>query len=81
MSLSVIENVSLSAVQGTVQKIKSFQSMIKSEFTQNHDYGIIPGTKKPTLLKPGENRGSGYSTIKMSLEKALMSIISWRSWA
>lgn len=56
MSLSVIENVSLSAVQGTVQKIKSFQSMIKSEFTQNHDYGIIPGTKKPTLLKPGAEK-------------------------
>lgn len=56
MSLSVIENVSLSAVQGTVQKIKSFQSMIKNEFTQNHDYGIIPGTKKPTLLKPGAEK-------------------------
>ena len=56
-SIGIIENVSVQSMQGTLQKIKSFQAMVQSQFTQNHDFGIIPGTgNKPTLLKPGAEK-------------------------
>lgn len=56
-SLSIIENVNVQTLQQGVSKIMEFQNLIQSTFTQNHDYGIIPGTsKKPTLLKPGAEK-------------------------
>lgn len=55
-SLSIIENVNLQQVQGTLQKIHQFQGLVQSQLKQNHDFGIIPGTPKPTLLKPGAEK-------------------------
>lgn len=39
-----------------IQAINRFQSIVHANMRQNHDYGIIPGTKKPTLLKPGAEK-------------------------
>jgi hypothetical protein len=33
--------------------IKRFQAIAKTQMIEGHDYGVIPGTNKPTLLKPG----------------------------
>lgn len=55
-SLSIIENVNLQQVQGTLTKIAQFQQLVQNQLKQNHDYGIIPGTPKPTLLKPGAEK-------------------------
>jgi len=55
-SLSIIENVNLSQVQNTLTKISQFQQLVQSQLKQNHDYGVIPGTPKPTLLKPGAEK-------------------------
>jgi len=55
-SLSIIENVNLQQVQGTLTKIAQFQQLVQNQLRQNHDYGIIPGTPKPTLLKPGAEK-------------------------
>ena len=55
-SLSLIESANLQSIQGSIQKIKQFQGLVQSQFTQNHDYGVIPGTGKPTLLKPGAEK-------------------------
>ena len=55
-SLSIIDNVSIQQVQATMQKITQFQKVIQSTLHQNHDYGIVPGTDKPTLLKPGAEK-------------------------
>lgn len=55
-SLSIIENISLQQIQGTLTKITQFQQLVQSQLKQNHDYGIIPGTPKPTLLKPGAEK-------------------------
>ena len=54
--VSLIENVEIEVFTQTMDKITRFQSLIKSQLTVNHDYGIIPGTKKPTLLKPGAEK-------------------------
>lgn len=55
-SLSIIENVSLNQVSSTLQKISQFQGLIHSQLKQNRDFGVIPGTPKPTLLKPGAEK-------------------------
>ena len=54
--MSIIENVNMDAFSQTMNKIIQFQTMMKSQLTDGHDYGIIPGTTKPTLLKPGAEK-------------------------
>lgn len=54
---SIIDNVEINQIQNTMNKISQFQSVVKNTLSQNHDYGIIPGTgNKPTLLKPGAEK-------------------------
>ncbi|SMB97829.1 hypothetical protein SAMN00808754_1971 [Thermanaeromonas toyohensis ToBE] len=56
-SLSIIDNINVQLVQQTMQKIASFQAVVKSTLREGHDYGVIPGTgSKPTLLKPGAEK-------------------------
>jgi hypothetical protein len=40
----------------TMSRIKAFQDLVSSQFTANHDYGVVPGAKKPSLLKPGAEK-------------------------
>nr|WP_203363183.1 hypothetical protein [Bacillus sp. REN10] len=44
------------AVQATLDKINQLQLVVKSTLKPNRDFGIIPGTTKPTLLKPGAEK-------------------------
>jgi hypothetical protein len=39
-----------------MNKITQFQQVIQKTLHQGHDFGIIPGTDKPTLLKPGAEK-------------------------
>lgn len=55
-SLSIIDNVSIQQVEGAMQKITQFQQVIQRTLRQNHDFGVVPGTQKPTLLKPGAEK-------------------------
>ncbi|GER73397.1 exodeoxyribonuclease X C-terminal domain-containing protein [Weizmannia acidilactici] len=55
-SLSLIDTVDIGAVQTTLAKIEQFQKVVQNTLKENHDYGIIPGTDKPTLLKPGAEK-------------------------
>ena len=55
-SLAIIDAVEISQVQATMNKITQFQKVIQNTLHQNHDYGIIPGTDKPILLKPGAEK-------------------------
>ncbi|RNC62799.1 MAG: hypothetical protein AWM53_02018 [Candidatus Dichloromethanomonas elyunquensis] len=54
--LSIIESINPSVMTTSLQKIHQFQQLVQSQMKQNHDYGIIPGTEKPTLLKPGAEK-------------------------
>ncbi len=51
--VSLIENIDVASIQQTMQKIAHFQAVVQNTLKNQHDYGIIPGTNKPTLLKPG----------------------------
>lgn len=55
-SLSIIDSVDLESVQNTLGKINQFQTVIQNTLKKEHDFGIIPGTSKPTLLKPGAEK-------------------------
>lgn len=39
-----------------LQSIKKLQTAIKANLAENYDYGTIPGTQKPTLLKAGAEK-------------------------
>lgn len=51
--VSLIDNIDVASIQQTMQKIAHFQAVVQNTLKSQHDYGIIPGTNKPTLLKPG----------------------------
>jgi len=56
-ALSIIDNVNLQQVSGTMQKIAQLQAVVQQSLKQNHDFGVVPGTgSKPTLLKPGAEK-------------------------
>jgi predicted RNA-binding Zn-ribbon protein involved in translation (DUF1610 family) len=38
------------------QRLTEFQQFVKEYLVENEDFGIIPGTPKPTLLKPGADK-------------------------
>jgi hypothetical protein len=54
--LSIIDSTDISSFTQTMAKIGQFQNLVKNQLSQNHDFGIIPGTQKPTLLKPGAEK-------------------------
>ena len=55
-SLSVIDGVDIQEITGTMAKIGQFQKLVQTQLRQNMDFGVIPGTQKPTLLKPGAEK-------------------------
>lgn len=55
-ALSVIDSIDTNIVQRTMDKIHAFQQVIQQAVKPGHDIGIIPGTSKPTLLKPGAEK-------------------------
>ena len=55
-ALSIIEGQDITTVSTTLKKIAQFQAVVQSTLKKDHDYGIIPGTPKPTLYKPGAEK-------------------------
>jgi hypothetical protein len=55
-TVSIIDSIQIQQVQSTMQKIAQFQAVVQSTLKVKHDYGVIPGTEKPTLLKPGAEK-------------------------
>lgn len=54
--MSLIDSVEVSSIVGTLNKISQIQAAVQKELKQGHDYDTIPGTSKPTLLKPGAEK-------------------------
>lgn len=55
-ALSVIDSIDTNIVARTMEKIHAFQQVIQQAVKPGHDIGIIPGTDKPSLLKPGAEK-------------------------
>lgn len=43
-------------IQAAKQRLAEFQEFVKGYLVPDEDYGTIPGTAKPTLLKPGADK-------------------------
>lgn len=56
LMMSLIESVDVSSLVGTLQKISQVQAAVQKTLKSGHDYDTIPGTSKPTLLKPGAEK-------------------------
>lgn len=52
-ALSIIDTVEIDSIANTIKKIEQMQAVVQKTLKNGQDYGEIPGTKKPTLLKPG----------------------------
>lgn len=44
------------SVDQAVRRIKELQAFVHAVMVKGEDYGIIPGTQKPSLLKPGAEK-------------------------
>lgn len=56
VSESIIDSIDVNIVERTIQKIHDFQTIVQQALKPGHDYGIIPGCDKPSLLKPGAEK-------------------------
>jgi hypothetical protein len=52
-ALSIIETVDIDNISTTMNKIAQMQAVVQKTLKEGHDFGEVPGTSKPTLLKPG----------------------------
>lgn len=52
-ALSIIDTVEIESIANTMNKIAQMQAVVQKTLKEGQDYGEIPGTNKPTLLKPG----------------------------
>ena len=52
----VIDQVNLSELSSAMTRISEFQRLVQARLRAGLDYGVIPGTSKMTLLKPGAEK-------------------------
>lgn len=50
---SIISNLQTNTVSDRAQKLKAFKEFISNDFVDGVDFGMLPNTDKPCLLKPG----------------------------
>ena len=55
-NLMIIDSIDNQGIISTLKKISEFQALVQSTLKSGHDYDTIPGTNKPTLLKPGAEK-------------------------
>jgi hypothetical protein len=56
------------ALSTTAQHYKVMVAFVQTQMVKDVDYGIIPGTKKPTLLKPGSEKLCRLFSLRPSYE-------------
>lgn len=55
-SMDMVMGADLSQVTKQLQAIANFQVVVQQNLKSGQDFGVIPGTNKPTLLKPGAEK-------------------------
>lgn len=55
-SLSLIMGTDQNKMASELQAISNFQTMVQKQLKNGQDFGVVPGTQKPTLLKPGAEK-------------------------
>lgn len=75
-AMTVVEGLNINKLSSMMRTIVEFQKLVQSQLKQNHDYGVIPGTSKPTLLKPGAEK----INMMLGLTSEFEIIDSTRDW-
>jgi len=52
----IIDDLNLNDCRSYLEKLNSMRNLVRAVLVENADYGVIPGCKKPTLLKPGAEK-------------------------
>ena len=52
----IIESLNIEEIKDNMKKLIDLHAIIQNMLHKDYDYGIIPGTVKPTLLKPGAEK-------------------------
>lgn len=55
-AMNILDDMDMDIVTGTLNKISKFQGIVNKTLKKDQDYGVITGTSKPTLLKPGAEK-------------------------
>lgn len=55
-TMSLVMNTDIKQVSQQLQAIENFQTVVQQTLRKDQDFGVIPGTHKPTLLKPGAEK-------------------------
>ncbi len=55
-NMSIVKSINVNEAVQVMNKINQFQQVVKSQLRPKIDFCIIPGTDKPTLLKPGAEK-------------------------
>lgn len=55
-AMNMVMGANLEQVTKQLQAISNFQSVVQNNLKKDQDFGVIPGTQKPTLLKPGAEK-------------------------
>lgn len=55
-ALALIDTIDNQGIIATMKKISDFQAVVQTTLKSGHDFDVIPGTNKPTLLKPGAEK-------------------------
>jgi hypothetical protein len=56
------------AIATTAEHYKVMVAFVQTQMVKDVDYGVIPGTKKPTLLKPGSEKLCRLFSLRPSYE-------------
>lgn len=55
-AMDMVMGADLNQVTQQLQAIANFQTVVQNNLKNGQDFGVIPGTNKPTLLKPGAEK-------------------------
>ncbi|EME3582295.1 hypothetical protein QL848_002593 [Enterococcus faecium] len=55
-AMDMVMGADLDKVTKQLQAIANFQNVVQNNLKSGQDFGVIPGTNKPTLLKPGAEK-------------------------
>ena len=57
------------SVEKAKERLKDIKEFISSQMVQNEDYGKIPGTKKPSIWKPGAEKLIDFFGFSVKFEE------------
>lgn len=60
--------VTRAMLDGMVEKRKLLKEFVNSQLVKNTDYGVIPGTPRPSLFKPGAEKLRGLFGLNVTVD-------------